>query len=81
YDYIALDDARYGGGTFTNYRDYIIDYPAFVKGNLRVSQGLTDQWGVFARVDNLWDSQSSEISNTTPVLGRLVMLGASVDIR
>jgi outer membrane receptor protein involved in Fe transport len=81
YDYIALDDARYGSGTFTNYRDYIIDYPAFVKGNLRVSQGLTDQWGVFARVDNLWDSQSSEISNTTPVLGRLVMLGASMDIR
>jgi outer membrane receptor protein involved in Fe transport len=81
YDYIALDNARFGGGTFTNYRDYIIEYPAFVKGNLRVSQGLTDQWGVFARVDNLWNSHSIEVINVNPVQGRLVMLGASVDIR
>jgi outer membrane receptor protein involved in Fe transport len=75
YDYVSANDAQFGGGTFTQWRDYIIDYPAFTKWNLSVSQGLRGQLGIFARAENLFDSQASETYNTAAVYGRLVVAG------
>ena len=56
-------------------RDYIVDYPAFLKVNASVRQAITSLLSGFISVENLTNSEASELGNTAPVMGRVTMAG------
>jgi outer membrane receptor protein involved in Fe transport len=77
YDYLA--EFRCFGGTGPcqeNFRDYIVEYPAFTKFNLGFSQQITPLLSGFLTVDNLTDNQAYEVNNLYPVMGRILTIGA-----
>lgn len=59
-------------------RDYLTRYPGFLKINLSVAQEITPGVSGFASIDNLTNNDDYEYSNSTPILGRVSMVGLRV---
>lgn len=76
YDFLGL--FRCFGGTgpcqAVN-RDYIIEYPGFVKLNANVSQRISSVISGVVAVGNLTNNKSYELSNLNPVMGRITTIG------
>ncbi len=76
YDYLAL--YRCFGGTGAcreTFRDYLKEYPEFVKMNVSVFQRVTSNLSGILLVDNIWNAQPDEVSNDLPRRGRSIMAG------
>jgi outer membrane receptor protein involved in Fe transport len=56
-------------------RDYIVEYPGFVKLNASVSQQFTKLVSAFVSIDNLANNEAFEFTNSTPVMGRITTVG------
>jgi outer membrane receptor protein involved in Fe transport len=56
-------------------RDYIVEFPGFVKVNATLSQKITPQVGGFVSVDNLTDNAAFEFNGPNPVTGRITTFG------
>ncbi|GEM_PF-642469 len=65
----------------TTTRGFLVRYPGFAKVRLGVDQEITSRLSAFVAVDNLTDNQNYELINTSPVLGRITMLGIRVRAR
>lgn len=75
-DFLAL--FRCFGGTgpcSASSRDYIVQYPGFIKVNAGVSQDLSPFVSGFVAVDNVFNSQAYELFNIGPVTGRTTTVG------
>jgi hypothetical protein len=76
YDFLGL--FRCFGGTAPCQavnRDYIIEYPGFVKLNANVSQRISSVISGVVAVSNLTNNKSFELSNLNPVMGRITTIG------
>ena len=82
YDLLAL--YRCFGGTGpclsgeSGLRDYLIEYPGFVKVKATLWQQIARHVVGFVSVDNLTNSDDYEFSNAAPVLGRITTVGLRV---
>lgn len=77
YDYLAEFGCFGGTGPCEqSFRDYIVEYPSFVKLNVGVSQQITPLLSGFLSVDNLTDNHAYEVNNLYPVMGRILTIGA-----
>lgn len=75
-DFLTL--ARCFGGTGPcrpTPRDYVVDYPAFAKVSLTVTQQLSRRLDALLTVDNLTNNVAFEGVNTVTVMGRTTMFG------
>lgn len=59
-------------------RDYVVNYPGFVKLNAALSQQVTPVLAGFVSIDNLTNNHSFELFNVTPVVGRITTVGLKV---
>jgi len=59
-------------------RDYIVEYPAFTKLNVRINQRILNQIVAFVSVQNLNNNLAFEGSNGLAVMGRLTTVGAQL---
>lgn len=76
YDYLALYRCFGGTGSCrTTFRDYLMEYPDFVKMNLSLFRRLTSNLSGVLVVDNLANAQPDEVSNDLPRRGRSIMAG------
>lgn len=79
--YDVLAQWRCFGGTAPcrdSNREYLIPYPGFAKVSLSVSQQFASKaWG-YLTVSNLTNNDAFESTNSTPVIGRLTVLGIRV---
>jgi outer membrane receptor protein involved in Fe transport len=76
--YDALSQLRCFGGTGpcrSTSRDYLVEYPGFVKINLNASRRLGRALELFVSIENLNNSHAAEFSNSIPILGRTTMFG------
>jgi len=71
YDYRAFftDPSR------STLRDYWADYPAFTKFNLSLSRVLSHTATAFVSIENVANTNASELTNITPIQGRISMVG------
>ena len=71
YDYRAFftDPSR------STLRDYWADYPAFTKFNLSLSRVLSRTATAFVSIENVANTNASELTNITPIQGRISMVG------
>jgi outer membrane receptor protein involved in Fe transport len=56
-------------------RDFLKEYPGFVKFNLSLSQQISTNLSGLVAVDNASNREVSEPTNTVPVIGRVTMIG------
>jgi iron complex outermembrane recepter protein len=78
-DVIALLGVFFDGQPFRGSgRDYWIRYPGFTKINVGVTQVLTPQLSVFARVENVGNVNAVERDNLTTPMGRVSLLGGQL---
>jgi outer membrane cobalamin receptor len=81
YDFIAFNNARFGGaGPAQPARAYIIDYPSVMKWNVHVTQEVTRHLSAFVRVENIGNSYDTETDNLAAVRGRLTVAGARLKL-
>jgi outer membrane receptor protein involved in Fe transport len=76
YDYVA--EFRCFGGTGPcqpTFRDYIVEYPSFVRVNATIAQQITPMLSGFISLDNLTNNTSFELDNLSPVVGRITTAG------
>ena len=59
-------------------RDYLIQYPTFLKANLSIARQITGAASAFLSVDNAGNSSASESSSFYPTVGRITMVGVRV---
>ncbi len=59
-------------------RNYIIAYPGFVKMSATVSQQITSVASGFISVDNLTNNHAFELTDFSPVMGRMTMAGLRI---
>lgn len=76
YDELALFSCFGGTGPCQpTTRDYIIDFPGFVKIGASLSQRLTSRIQGFVSAQNLTGKEAYEGSNTVAVMGRMTSVG------
>jgi outer membrane receptor protein involved in Fe transport len=76
YDYVAQFSCFGGTGPcLPTSRDYIVQYPGFVKVNVNLSQDITPAVRSFISVANLTNSDAYELFNFAPVMGRVTTVG------
>jgi outer membrane receptor protein involved in Fe transport len=76
YDYVA--EFRCFGGTGPcqpTFRDYIVEYPSFVRVNATIARQITPMLSGFISLDNLTNDTSFELDNLSPVVGRIATAG------
>jgi outer membrane receptor protein involved in Fe transport len=80
YDYLA-QFACYGGTAACrgSQRDYLINYPGFVKIDVSVTRQLTPWLSGFVTVQNVGNNGATEYANTIAIMGRLSMVGMEVE--
>jgi hypothetical protein len=71
YDYRAFftDPSR------NTLRDYWTEFPAFAKFNLGLSRVLSRAATAFVSIENVANTNASELTNLTPIQGRISMVG------
>ncbi len=62
-----------------SFREFLQEYPEFVKTTLSVNQQITPAVGGFLSVENLTNTDADEIDNARPVQGRITMVGMQVN--
>ena len=78
-DVVALFGFYFGDQPYRgSSRAYWIQYPAFTKFNLGVSQVVSSKLSVFAHVDNVGNVRALERNNLTAPMGRVTQVGAQV---
>jgi outer membrane receptor protein involved in Fe transport len=80
YDFLA--EFRCFGGTGPcqpTLRDYIIDYPAFIKVHATATQQITGWLAGFISVENATNRTTPEFSTLIPVTGRITTVGFRVE--
>jgi outer membrane receptor protein involved in Fe transport len=66
------------GGTApcrTSNRDYLTEYPRLVKASLAVRYAMTSRISGFVAIDNLTNNDNFEVSNLSPIVGRISTFG------
>ncbi len=76
YDYVAQFECFGGTGPCQpTSRDYIVEYPGFVRIKATVSHRITSLLTGVVSVDNLTNSTAYELDNLSPVSGRISTVG------